>query len=372
MSLAQLVAWEYDVASGLFIFSDNYYALHGTTAKLENGNQMSAEDFARKFVHPDDAHLVADEIDKAVATADQDYRSQLECRIFRRDGELRHVFVSIAIRKDAAGRTIQIQGANQDITERKRLEAYLFQTQKMESVGTLAGGVAHQFNSLLTAIIGRSEVLLAELPAGSPLLEHANEIIQVADRAATLTRQLLAYGRKQFLQPIVLDLNRVIADMEGTLRPFMGVNVDMRFVPANNLHRVKADAGELEQVIVNIIINARDAMPDGGKLTLETANISLGQASEDRVADLKPGAYVMLAIIDTGIGIREEVKPRIFEPFFTTKGIGQGVGLGLSACYGIIKQSGGHISVDSEPGRGATFKIYLPRVEGQAKIAEGQ
>jgi PAS domain S-box-containing protein len=372
MSLAQLAAWEYDVDSGLFTFSDSYYALHGTTAKLENGNLMSAEVFARKIVHPDDAHLVAEAIAKAVATTDPDYHLQQEARLFRRDGEIRHVLVNFGITKDAAGRTIQIQGANQDITERKRLEAHLFQSQKMETVGKLAGGVAHQFNSMLTAIIGRSQVLQGELPAGSPLIEHTTEIIEAADHAATLTRQLLAYGRKQFLQPVVLDLNRVIANMEDLLRQLLGNEVYVHIVSGPGLQGVKADPDQIEQVIVNMVINARDAMPDGGKLTLQTANISLHQESVGRYPDLKPGDYVMLAITDTGTGMREEVKARIFEPFFTTKGIGQGAGLGLSACYGTIKQSGGHIGVQSEPGRGTTFKIYLPQVERLTNIPDGQ
>jgi signal transduction histidine kinase len=225
---------------------------------------------------------------------------------------------------------------------------------------------------MLTAIIGRSEVLRGELPAGSPLIEHTTEIIEAADQAATLTRQLLAYGRKQFLQPVVLDLNRVIADLEDLLRHIMGNEVYMHIVPGLGLHVVKADPAQIEQVIVNMVINSRDAMPNGGKLTLETANISLHQESVDRYPDLNPGDYVMLAITDTGTGMRNEVKAHIFEPFFTTKGIGQGVGLGLSACYGTIKQSGGHISVVSELGRGTTFKIYLPQADGQTKIPDGQ
>ena len=256
-----------------------------------------------------------------------------------------------------------------DITERKRLEARLFQSQKMETVGKLAGGVAHEFNSILTAIIGQSELLLGDLPAGSPLAKNAIEISQAAGRAATLTRQLLAYGRKQILQPETLDLNRVIAGMEGMFRHLMGGDVDTQVVPAPGLQAVKADAGQIEQVIMNMAINARDAMPNGGKLTLETANVSFDQESVGRYPELKPGDYVMLAITDTGAGMSEEVKARVFEPFFTTKGVGQGTGLGLSTCYGIIKQSGGHISVYSEPGRGATFKIYLPQVRSRRRAS---
>ena len=179
-----------------------------------------------------------------------------------------------------------------------------------------------------------------------------------------LTRQLLAYGRKQFLQPEALNLNQIITSMSGVLGHLMGGEmVDVNIVPAAGLQLVKADAGQIEQVIMNLAMNARDAMPNGGKLTLETANVSLDQEYVSRYPELKPGDYVMLAITDTGTGMSEQVKARVFEPFFTTKDVGQGTGLGLSTCYGIIKQSGGHISVYSEPGRGTTFKIYLPQVE---------
>jgi two-component system, cell cycle sensor histidine kinase and response regulator CckA len=209
-------------------------------------------------------------------------------------------------------------------------------------------------------------LLLGDLPAGCPLVKNVTEITQAANRAATLTRQLLAYGRKQFLQPETIEINRLIAGMESVFRLLMGGDVDTRIVPAPGLQTVKADAGQIEQVIMNLVINAREAMPTGGKLTLETANVSFDQESVDRYPELKAGDYVMLAITDTGAGLSEQAKAHLFEPFFTTKGVGQGTGLGLSTCYGIIKQSGGHISVYSEPGRGTSFKIYLPQVQQPA------
>jgi PAS domain S-box-containing protein len=270
--------------------------------------------------------------------------------------------------RSSKGEITGLLGTYMDITERKRLEARLFQSQKMETVGKLAGGIAHEFNNILTAIIGQSELLLNDLPPGNPLCQNATEISIAANRAATLTRQLLAYGRKQILQPEILDLNSVLAGMEGTLRHLLGCGTDMQIAPFAGLKSVKVDAGQIEQVILNMVLNVRDAMPNGGKLTLETANVSFDPESVGRYPELKPGDYVMLAITDTGAGMSEEVKGRVFEPFFTTKGVGQGTGLGLSTCYGIIKQSGGHISVYSEPGRGATFKIYLPQVESPAKI----
>jgi len=254
-----------------------------------------------------------------------------------------------------------------DITEHKRFEAQLMQSQRLETVGRLAGGIAHEFNSILTAILGQCELLLDGLPAGNPLAINAAEISRAAHRAATLTRQLLAYARKQILQPEILDLNQVMAGMQDMVRQITGDEVETQMAPAPGLHPVKADAGQIEQVILDMVANARDAMPDGGKLTLETANVSLDQQSPDRCPELPAGDYVRLAITDTGTGLSEEAKARLFEPFFTTKDVGQGTGLGLSTCYGIIKQSGGHISVQSQPGRGATFQIYLPKVAGESK-----
>ena len=271
--------------------------------------------------------------------------------------------------RDTAGKIIGIMGISRDITERKRIEDHLIQSQKLETVGKLAGGIAHEFNSILTAIIGQAELLREDLPAGSPLAQNATAISQAADRAAILTRQLLAYGRKQFLRPEPLNLNQVITGMSGVLSHLMGGDtVAVSLVPAAGLQSVKADAGQIEQVIMNLAMNARDAMPGGGKLTLETASVTLGPDDVGRYPELKPGGYVMLAISDTGRGMSEGVKARAFEPFFTTKDVGQGTGLGLSTCYGIIKQSGGHINVYSEPGRGTTFKIYLPQVASLPQV----
>jgi PAS domain S-box-containing protein len=285
-----------------------------------------------------------------------------------KDGHVTWVSSTKMPLRNATGKIIGIMGISRDITERKRLETHLIQSQKMETVGKLAGGIAHEFNSILTAIIGQSELLLGDLPAGSPLAKNAAEISRAADRAAMLTRQLLAYGRKQFLRPEALNLNQVIGSMGGVLSHLMGGEmVDVSIIPAAGLQLVKADAGQIEQVIMNLTMNARDAMPHGGKLTLETANVTLDQEYVSRFPELTAGEYVMLAVTDTGRGMSEKVKAHAFEPFFTTKDVGQGTGLGLSTCYGIIRQSGGHISVYSEPGRGTTFKIYLPQAEPPPK-----
>ncbi|HTB83190.1 MAG TPA: response regulator [Candidatus Sulfotelmatobacter sp.] len=286
---------------------------------------------------------------------------------YRKDGTEFNLEWQIAPLRNVSGKITHFVAIQHDVTLRKQLEAKLFLSQKMETVGKLAGGIAHEFNSILTAIIGQSELLLEDLPAGSPLTTNAIEITNAANRAASLTRQLLAYGRKQILRPELLDLNTVLAGLEGTLRHLMGRAAVVCLVPAIGLRLVKADAGQLEQVILNMVINAGDAMPNGGKLIMETANLAFDDQSVGRYPELKPGGYVMLAITDTGTGMSDAVKARVFEPFFTTKDVGQGTGLGLSTCYGIIKQSGGHISVYSEPGRGTTFKIYLPQFESDAQ-----
>ncbi|HEV7923850.1 MAG TPA: response regulator [Verrucomicrobiae bacterium] len=285
---------------------------------------------------------------------------------YRKDGKEFTLEWQIAPIRDASGTLTHFVAIQRDITARKQFEAQSIQSQRMETVGKLAGGVAHEFNSILTAITGQGELVLCDLPPRSPLANNVTEIIRAASRAAALTRQLLAYGRKQFLQPETLDLNQVLAGMQGMFRHVMGGDVNTQIAPGLGLRMVHADAGQIEQVIMNMVMNARDAMPNGGKLTLETANVAFDQGSIGRYPELRAGDYVMLAITDTGAGMSEAVKARAFEPFFSTKEVGQGTGLGLSTCYGIIKQSGGHISVYSEPGRGATFKIYLPQVKSSA------
>ena len=318
------------------------------------------------FILPEDRERV----ERAFATLTTGESGvDLDYRIVRPDGEIRSVHVRGFQVRDAAGALIRHVGIVTDITERKRLESQLFQSQKLETVGKLAGGVAHEFNSILTTIIGQSDLLLLELPAGSPMFQSATVISQAATRAATLTRQLLAYGRKQMLRPERLDLNAVLVRMDAAVRHVMGRGTEVRLIPADGLHAVKADAGQVEQVIMNMAMNACDAMPRGGTLTLSTADVTLDPEYVSRVPELKAGAYVMLAIADTGAGMGPAVTSHLFEPFFTTKGVGQGTGLGLSTCYGIVRQSGGHISVESEPGQGTTFRIYLPRAEPQAEAA---
>jgi PAS domain S-box-containing protein len=265
---------------------------------------------------------------------------------------------------DAAGQVRGVATIALDLSDRKQLEAELRQAQKMEAIGRLAGGVAHDFNNLLTVIAGRGELLRHRLPADSPLIRHADLILKTAERAAALTQQLLAFSRKQVLQPKLVDLAAVVHGTEKILRRLIGEDVELHTVAGAGLGVVRADPGQIEQVILNLAVNARDAMPDGGRLVLETANVTLDEAFVRQHAGARAGRYVVLSVSDTGAGMTPEVQAHLFEPFFTTKGVGKGTGLGLATVYGIVKQSGGYITVDSEPGRGARFDIYLPRIEG--------
>jgi two-component system cell cycle sensor histidine kinase/response regulator CckA len=275
-------------------------------------------------------------------------------------------YVSNPIREQ--GELVGLVTTFRDITERRKLEDQLFQAQKMEAVGRLAGGVAHDFNNLMTAVIGNADLALMQLGADDPVREGLMGIKEAGRRASALTGQLLAFSRKQLLEPRVLDLNVVIKETEKMLRRVIEENVELKTVLAPDLSRVEADPTQIVQVIMNLAVNARDAMPHGGKLTIETANIELDEAyARGHGAELKPGPYVMLVITDTGVGMDEQTQSHIFEPFFTTKEKGKGTGLGLATVYGIVKQSGGFIWVYSEPGQGTTFKIYLPRAEAEAE-----
>ncbi len=280
----------------------------------------------------------------------------------RKDGSRVTVRLWSAPLCDASGQRLGVMGVLEDITEKRALEEQLRQAQKMEAVGRLAGGVAHDFNNLLMVIFGYAELLLERLPAESPLRRPAEEIHKAANHAANLTRQLLAFSRKQMLQPHVLDLNSVVRDLQQLLRRLIPENIELVIRTAAEFGAVLADPGQLEQVILNLVINARDAMPAGGKLILETANVVLDASHPLTHSDLPPGAYVLLAVSDTGCGMDRETLIHIFEPFFTTKAKSGGTGLGLATVYGVVKQSGGHITVYSEPGLGSTFKIYLPQV----------
>ena len=289
-----------------------------------------------------------------------------ETREHAKDGKPR-VFLNNVVGFIEDGQVVRVWGTQRDVTDQRHLEEQFRQAQKMEAVGQLAGGIAHDFNNLLTAILGNTQLLLRDLPPGDSMRGDVEEIRKASERAASLTRQLLAYSRRQMLQPEVLDLNVVVAELDKMLRRLIGENIALVTVLAPDLGRVRADPNQIEQVLVNLAVNARDAMVDGGggTLTIETANVDLDETFTQAHLGAKPGPHALLAVTDTGTGMDATVRAHLFEPFFTTKEVGKGTGLGLATVYGIVKQSDGYISVHSEPGRGASFKIYLPRLATQ-------
>ena len=298
-------------------------------------------------------------LQRAIA-GDTDYA--IEFRTTWPNGSTRWIYERAEASRDPDRRPMTLRGVSLDVTDRKLLEEQLRQSQKLEAIGHLAGGVAHDFNNVLTAIIGYSDVLLSEMDSGTESRAEIEEIRKAGDRAKAITQQLLAFSRRQILQPRVLNINELVEDMQKMLERLVPEHIRIaRHLPPG-VGSIKADATQIEQVLLNLVVNAKDAMPHGGILTIETANATLDASYQLEHAPVVPGDYVMLAVTDTGIGMNAETQRRIFEPFFTTKAVGKGTGLGLATVYGIVKQSGGYIWVYSEPGHGTTFKVYLPRV----------
>jgi two-component system, cell cycle sensor histidine kinase and response regulator CckA len=286
----------------------------------------------------------------------------------RKDGSSINVRLFTAPSRDASGRVTAIMSVLADMTEYKRLEEQFLQSQKLESVGRLAGGVAHDFNNLLTVINGYGELVYSALAADDPVRDQVLEIRKAGERAASLTQQLLAFSRRQVLRPKVLDLNNLVTESGNFLRRLIGEHIQLVTRLGPSVSHVLADENQIHQVLMNLVVNARDAMPDGGRLIIETANAVLDEHDASSHRGMKPGRYVLLAVTDTGAGMSEETMSHLFEPFFTTKSLGLGTGLGLSTVYGIVKQSGGSIWVSSEPGKGTCFKIYLPRFVEEGEI----
>ena len=313
------------------------------------------------FVHDQDRAMVTDQLSRLGPDMPG---VELTVRGKRKDGEFIQVeaFCSVS---EFSGLPAVIVTVN-DISDRVKLEDQLRQAQKMEAIGRLAGGIAHDFNNLLTAIRGNAELMSHRVKEDPAMAAEVDEILHAADRAASLTRQLLAFSRKQILQPVALDLNEIVGAVARMTRRIIGTAVQLRLDLAPKVAMVLADPAQVEQVLLNLIVNARDAMPSGGMITVQTANVRLAaDAPEITQAAIAPGAFVMLAVIDTGIGMDQATQARIFEPFFTTKETGRGTGLGLSTVYGIVRQTGGAITVASERGQGATFRVYLPAVTGE-------
>jgi PAS domain S-box-containing protein len=340
-----------DVAGNVAYVNPAYERLSGFLAAEIRGRP------ARELYDTHNAADVVSGVSDALARH-RPWKGELAAR--RRDGSPVDMEVMISPVHDASGTVVNHVVVARDVTEEKQLREQLRHSQKLEAIGTLAGGVAHDFNNLLTAMKGYTELARDALEPGNPVREDIQEIERAVTRATDLTRQLLAFSRKQVLKPQILDLNKVVGTVEKMLRRLIGENIDLVTVPALGLRRVRVDPGQLEQILVNLAVNARDAMPNGGRLLITTANATLDEADARRHADGTPGSFVHLSVSDTGTGMDAATRARVFEPFFTTKGRGKGTGLGLATVYGIVRQSRGFISVTSEPDRGTTFDVFLP------------
>jgi two-component system cell cycle sensor histidine kinase/response regulator CckA len=356
------------VAVGIALVGIKGRLMEGNPALQEmlgySGEELRGRVFS-DFTHADDAAEDTNHYKELVAGKRDHY--QMEKRFIRKDGEVIWGLQNVSVVRGIENESPFIICMVENITEHKQLENHFLQSQKMETVGRLAGGIAHDFNNILTVIRGYSQLLVRELDKDHPLRENVDEIGRSTERAEILTRQLLALSRRQVMEMKVIDLNELLQNLEKMLCRLIGEDVELTTVLAEGIGRVKVDPGQIEQVILNLAVNARDAMPSGGKLALETENIEIDESYARSYVSVTPGRYVILSVSDTGVGMPPEVKDRIFEPFFTTKGKGKGTGLGLSTVYGIVKQSGGNIWVYSELGHGTTFKIYFPRVEGEAE-----
>jgi len=360
-AMARLGGWELDVVHDTLFWTDETYRIHETSPAEYSPTVATGI----AFYAPESLPLIAAAVEDAI---ERGASFDLELELITATGRWISVRAT-GVATMEQGRTTKITGAFQDITERKRLEAQLHQSQRLEAVGQLAGGIAHDFNNLLTAIRGYAELARRGLEEDERRRDDLAEVIANADRAAALIRQLLAFGRRQVLEPRVMDPAEVVGDMASMLRRLLGEHIELATHTVRGLGWIKVDPSQLEQIIVNLAVNAADAMPDGGKLTIELCNAEFDAAYVAAHAGAIPGPYVLLAVSDTGVGMDKATQAHVFEPFFTTKEPGKGTGMGLATVYGIVKQSGGFIYVYSEPGQGTTFRIYLPRVAEQRPAA---
>ncbi|MDZ7724607.1 MAG: PAS domain S-box protein [candidate division KSB1 bacterium] len=361
-AVAHVGSWQWEVEGDKVTWSDELFRIFG----LEPAEEAPSFTEHQTFYVPEDRTRLLKAVEECLSNG---VPYDLEVRVMRADGQLHHCVVRGIPELGDDGAVKRLYGSLHDVTERKqaeeareKLQAQLTQAQKMESVGRLAGGVAHDFNNMLMGIMGYADFCREEIGKDHPIQEYLDEITQSAQRSANLTRQLLAFARKQTIVPHVLDLNDAVKNMLKMLRPLIGEDIDLVWAPGANLCPVKVDPGQIDQILANLCVNARDAIAGAGKVTIETENVSIDEKYCETHADLQPGEFVMLAVSDDGTGMDSETLANIFEPFFTTKGVGEGTGLGLATVYGIVKQNKGFVSVYSEPGGGTTFSIYLPRI----------
>ena len=354
--------YEVDIAGNFTFFNDSMCQILGYSKEEMMGMNN------RQYTDQKNAKKLYQAFNKVFRT--EQSAKGYEWEIIKKDGTKRDVDASVSLIKDISGNRIGFRGIVRDITERKQaekemaaLQEQLRQSQKIEAIGQLAGGIAHDFNNAITLIKTCSQLALMDLKPGDPLRQTFEMIDKATQQSANLTRQLLAFSRRQIMEMKVLDLNSLLGDMDKMLHRVIGEDIELVSMLAGDLGRVKVDPGQMEQVVLNLVLNSRDAMPQGGKLTIETANVELNEKYVNNHVGVKPGSYVRVSVSDTGVGMTPEVRERVFEPFFTTKEKGKGTGLGLSTVYGIVKQSKGNIWVYSEPGKGTTFKVYLPQVE---------
>jgi PAS domain S-box-containing protein len=354
----RLGIWEWDPASDLLVADARTLEILGHSQGSFNGRLQAWEE----RLHPEDRRAAMGAMRSALLEAGLACEFRLQCP----DGQVKAVRCNALVFRDAEGRPVRMTGILKDITEQKSLESQFRQAQKMESVGRLAGGVAHDFNKMLQVIGSYVEMAMRKMDSTQPVYAFLQQIQKAAQRSADLTRQLLAFARKQTASPRVLDLNEAVSGMLKMLQRLIGEDIDLVWLPAHGLWRVRVDPTQIDQILANLAVNARDAIAGAGKLTIETANAAFDEAYCARNLGFLPGEYVRLTVSDDGQGMSEEIKSHLFEPFFTTKGVGKGTGLGLATVYGIVRQNGGFINVYSEPGQGSTFKIYLRRFQGQA------
>jgi signal transduction histidine kinase len=357
LAIARMGIWELDFESGRLTWSDTMRQVFGLPADAVPETLDKAYD----AVHPEDRPMVTAAMEKSMADG-----SEFAC-VFRTlwpDGTSHWVDGRARIFADALGRPARALGVSFDVDDRKLLEDQFHQAQKLEAVGQLAGGLAHDFNNRLTAILGYANLVIAGLPEGDGRRGDMDEIVHAAQSAAALTRQLLALGRRQVVQPTVVDLNRIVSETAQMLGRLLDERIRIVTLLAPQVPPVRADPSQIEQVLMNLAVNARDAMPEGGRLVIQTEAVEVKESYARQPVGVSAGCYVRLTVSDTGVGMTDEVRRHIFEPFFTTKERGKGTGLGLATVYSMVRQSGGHIFVHSEPNRGTAFKVYLPAAEG--------